>query len=337
MNYDVLEEDPSFPEYDGAPTRKLDYLGYAPCPFRHEMRRRMNVFFRKHQVEFGKVEWFSPSGCGEGNDPYDLIWKEGTAESMPDVISDGGHSDFFTREGHERWIASGVYGPIDKGDLKIRPELADAGIEDPLGAMHMYASFPSVIMVDKQKLGFRPMPKSWADLGNPIYKDDISMSGWDGDIPDVLLFNTWKNFGEKGLKALGRNVKNYWSPAQMAKAAGSFNPDGTAIYILNLFFAKGNHHEDKVEIVWPSEGAWFNPLTILAKRERSPASRLPIDFLLSEDWARFLANVGVPPVHEFPGQKPLPGKMSWMGWDFIRSHDLEDLRPKLNKIFHDAR
>jgi len=337
MQYDVLEENPTFPEYEGAPVRNLDYLGYAPCPFRHELQRRMNLHFRQNESSYGPIEWFSPSGCGESNDPYDLIWKEGSEESMPGVISDGGSSDFFRREGFERWIQSGVYGPIDKGDLTIRPELEEAGIEDPLEAMHMYATFPSVFLVDKQVLGERPLPRRWGDLADPIYKGDIITSGHHGDLPDVLLFNTWKHFGGEGLVALGRNVKDFWSPAQMAKTAGSRSPSGAAIYVLNLFFALGNHHKETVELVWPEEGAWFNPLMILAKRGRRPVSQLPIDFLLSAEWGNYLSSIGVPPVHVFPGQKPLPGKLSWMGWDFARDNDLDRLRPELNALFESER
>lgn len=334
---DILEESPIFPESEGSPLRKLDYLGYAPCPIRHEMQRRMHAFFRKNEAEFGKLEWFSPAGCGASNDPYDLIWKTENEADMPSVMSDGGSSDFFRKEGHERWIKSGVYGHIDLGGATMRKEFMDAGAIDPLGAMHMYAAFPSVIMVDLQKLGNRPMPKNWCDICNPIYKGDVTISGWEDEIPDVLLFNMWKNYGEDALSSLAKNIKNFWAPAQMAKTAGSGSTDGTAIYALNYFFAKGNPRDDKVKIVWPEDGAWFSPLTFLAKRDRRPVSGLPIDFLTGADWARFLDGAGVPAAYSYEGQKPLLGKLSWMGWDFIRNNDLDALRPKLNGIFMNAR
>jgi ABC-type Fe3+ transport system substrate-binding protein len=334
---DILEEIPTFPESEGSPIRKLDYLGYAPCPIRHEMQRRMNAFFKQHEAEFGKLEWFSPGGCGGANDPYDLIWKSSDADGMPDVISDGGSSDFFRKEGHERWIKSGVYGALDMSGFKIRQEYAEAGIVDPLGAMHIYGSFPSVIMVDKQRLGNRPMPKSWADLQNPIYMGDITISGWEDEVPDPLLFNMWKNYGESGLSGFAKNIKNFWAPALMAKTAGGGSTEGTAIYVLSLFYALGNPRDDKVQIVWPEEGAWFTPLTFLAKSKRRPASQLPIDFLTGVEWARYLDKAGAPAVLAYSGQKPLPGKLSWMGWDFIRNNDLDALRPVLNGIFQDAR
>lgn len=334
---DTLNESPIFPECEGAPLRKLDYLGYAPCPVRHEMQRRMHTFFQRNEAEFGKLEWFSPSGCGAANDPYDLIWKTANADEMPSVISDGGSSDFFRKEGHERWIKSGVYGRLKLDGVSMRPEYIAAGAEDPMGALTMYAAFPSVFMVDMQKLGNRPVPKSWAELGDPIYKNDVTISGWEDEVPDPIIFNLWKNYGQKGIENFARNIKNFWAPAQMAKTAGSSSTEGTAIYVLSLFFALGNPRDDKVRIVWPEEGAWFSPLTVLAKPERKPVSRLPIDFLTSTDWAQFLDKVGAPSAFTYPGQKPLPGKLGWMGWDFIRGNDLDALRPKLNGIFLNAR
>jgi ABC-type Fe3+ transport system substrate-binding protein len=334
---DILEETHTFPESDGAPVRKLDYLGYSPCPIRNEMQRRAHAFFREREAESGRLEWYSPGGCGSANDPYETMWQSTDEADMPGVISDGGNSDFFRREMHERWIESGVYGPIDRSGLTMRAEYAAAGAEDPLGAMNMYGAFPSVMMVDLTRLGSRPMPKRWEDLGNPIYKGDISISGWEDEIPDPLLFNTWKTYGEKGLQAFAKNIKNFWAPAQMAKTAGSGSTEGTAIYVLSLFFALANPRDDKVRIVWPEEGAWFTSLSFQAKRRRRPVSRLAIDFLTSAEWAKFLDKAGVPAVFAYPGQKPLPGMLSWVGWDFIRNNDLDVLRPRLNGVFINAR
>ncbi|MEM8550390.1 MAG: ABC transporter substrate-binding protein, partial [Verrucomicrobiota bacterium] len=321
--------------------RRLDYLGYAPCPIRAEMQRRMHAYYYTHESEFGQLEWFSPDGCFHGsgdNDPYDETWKEGSQEEMPGVMSDGGSSDFLTRHGHERWIASGIYGSVQKPELQVRPELAEAGIDDPLDAMHLYATFPSVILVDRERLGDRPVPQSWADLGDTQYQGDLTLAGHDGGkLSDNLLFNTWMRYGDDGLAALARNAKQFWSPAQMVKAAGSRHPDGTALYCLNLFFAVSRRRAEKVDIVWPQEGAYFQPLMVLGKTSRRPVSQLAIDFLYSENWARYLDQVGFPAMRAYDGQKPLPGKLSWTGWDFLRKHDLEALRLRLNGVFHSAR
>ncbi|MDQ8205096.1 ABC transporter substrate-binding protein [Pelagicoccus sp. SDUM812003] len=341
MQTELLDEEPSFPENEDGLPRKLDYLGYAPCPIRKEMQRRMHAYFRAHEAEFGQVDWFSPDGCfhgGSDNDPYDETWKTGSEEEMPGVMSDGGSSDFFTTIGRQRWIDSEIYGPIEKPSFELRPEIVEAGIDDPLGAMNLYATFPTVLLVDREKLGDKPAPKRWQDLADPIYRGDITLAGHDDSkLSDNMLFNTWIRFGNEGLEALARNAKQFWSPAQMVKAAGARHPDGTSIYCLNYFFAKGRRRSEKVEILWPEEGAFFQPLMVMGKRGRRPVSQLPIDYLYSEDWAQYLDSVGFPAVRSYPGQKPLPGKLSWTGWDFLRNNDLEALRDELNAVFKEAR
>jgi len=336
---DVLEEIPDFPENEGGALRKLDFLGYAPCPIRTEMQRRMHAFYTRNEAEFGRIDWYSPGSCGSDGDPYDLIWKTDDPGEMPSVISDGGSSDFFRSEGFEKWIKTGVFGSLGRALPGLRPEVIDA--EDPLGAMHMYAAFPAVMLVDLEKLGNRPVPRGWEDLQDTIYSGDITLGGHggDGNVSDQLLFNTWKNFGEAGLRKFAANVKNFWPPAHMAKMAGSGHSDGTAIYILNLFFARSNRHEDKVRLVWPCEGAWFNPLTVLAKSpdRRRAASNLPIDFLFSREWSEYLDTVGLPSTRRHPGLKPLPGKLSWIGWDLVRNMDMDVLRPRLQGIFNEAK
>ncbi|WP_309400116.1 ABC transporter substrate-binding protein [Cerasicoccus maritimus] len=341
MNTDFYDEDPSFPENENNVARKLDYLGYAPCPIRAEMQRRMHAYYKAQAPEFGAIDWFSPAGCfhgGRENDPYDTTWETGAEDDMPGVMSDGGSSDFFTELGHKRWIESGVYGAIEKPEIAIRPELAEADIIDPLGAMHLYATFPTVMLVDREKLGDKPMPKRWEDLSNPVYEGDITLAGHsDGKLADNTLFNTWKRYGDEGLIGLGRNVRQFWSPAKIVKAAGARHPEGTSIYCLNYFFASSRRRAEKVELVWPEEGAYFQPLMVLGKRGRRPVSQLAIDFLYGENWAKYLDSVGFPCVRTYAGQKPLPGKLAWTGWDFIRGHNLEELRTRLNEVFTNAR
>lgn len=331
---DPQEEIPSFPETYGAKPRALDYLGYAPCPIRQEMQRQLHQHFRRHEAEFGPVEWFSPNGCG-GDDPYDLVWQNGTEESLPGLISDGGNSDFFKPEAHRRWIESGILSPIATDGLEVRPELAEAGIVDPCGGITIYGAFPSVLLVDHDKLKGRPAPRSWQDLLDPIYQGDVTIAGHHGRAPDVLLFNTWKNHGDEGVKALARNVAEFSPPARMAKIAGLGSPQGTAVYVLNGFFAKAVRGP-AAEVIWPEEGAWFNPLMLLAKRSRRPASDLALRYLLGPEWAAYIESVGIPFAYRQPGQQPLPGRLSWMGWDFIRSHDLDTLRDDLLATFNAA-
>ena len=188
-----------------------------------------------------------------------------------------------------------------------------------------------VILVDKKRLGSRPLPKTWADLLHPQFNRDIIISGEEGDIHESFLFGLHKDHGEAGLAALGANVSNFMHPAEMAKTAGSENPKGAALYILPWFFARSTPHRDRTSVVWPEEGAYLSPLYLFQKRNARPEARLARDFLCGEAWAAHLAKVGLAPARA--GSPPLPGKLRWLGWDYVRNHDLEALRAPLNAAF----
>jgi hypothetical protein len=63
-----------------------------------------------------------------------------------------------------------------------------------------------------------------------------------------------------------------------------------------------------------------------------------LDFLTGPEWAAFMTKVCFPP-SAFHGEStpPLPGKLKWLGWDYLRSNDLEALNAPLNAAFSKGR
>lgn len=330
---DTLNEEPVFPEKETGVRRKLDYLGYAPCPIRAEMRRRMHKRFEDERAD-GRPSplWYVPSGCHESN-VYDDIWKVEDPAELPGVVSEVGIGDFLQPAFVERFFEGGLLSaPVS---ALVREEYKEAGLADPTGLYHVYGVLPYLILVDRKRLGSRAVPETWSDLFQPCYKNDIIINGWENDIQEALLFNMNKDFGEEGLASLGANVKDFWHPADMAKAAGTENPKGAALYVLPWFFAKSAPHTDRTLLVWPKEGAYVTPLYVLTKKERSEAARSPLDFLTGPSWAAFLAKAGFPPART--DAPSLPGKLRWIGWEYARSRDMEALRAPLNAAFMKGR
>lgn len=322
----VLAEDPQFPETETGVRRKLHYLGFAPCPVRSEMRRRLQRCFHAHEAKTGeKAEWYVPAGCREPT-VYDDLWKTTDASELPDVISEVGFGGYNRPEFRERWLDTGLYEEID--DTEVRPEFREGGLADPLRLHRIYGVLPEILLVDLVRLGDRPMPRTWEDVLHPRFARDVIIGGELGEIRESLLFGLHHQFGESGLEALGRNVRDFMHPAKMAKTAGSDSPSGAAVYITPTFFANGAPHRDKVRHVWPEEGAYCMPFYLLRKKGARPAGCVAFDFLSGPDWAAHLARVGLAPARA--GSPPLPGRLHWCGWDFVRSHDLEPMRAPLN-------
>ena len=331
---DLSNEEPVFPEAENGLKRSLDYLGYAPCPIRADIRRRLHRRFEAERLRTGlEPKWFMPTGCADP-DPYEEIWGSDDEAGMPALISEGGIADILRPAFVRRWVDTGVYGPLPSTP-KLRAEFEEAGMRDPAGVYHIYGVFSQVILVDLKRLGDRPLPSTWADLLDPVYRKDVIIGGEEGDISDVVLFNFHKEFGEPGLEALGRNVRDFWNSAQMARTAGTENPKGAALYVVPWFFASGNPHKERTRIVWPADGVLSMPLFLIGKPQSTPAARLAFDFFTGPECAAFMAQVHFPPSLDFGASTPaLPGKLKWLGWDYLRGHgDLNDLRAPLNAAF----
>lgn len=264
----ILNEEPVFPESDDGRRRQLDYLGYAPCPVRAEMRRQMHRFFRTQRpVGVDEPKWFVPSSCHDAN-VYDGLWETEDESALPGVISEVGLGDFNRPQFLRRWLDTDTFAAIS--DDEVRPEFHAAGLVDPKKKHRVFGVIPEVILVDLKRLGNRPRPRTWTDLLDLRFQRDVIISGEEGDIHESFLFGLHKDHGEAALTALGRNVVNFMHPAEMAKTAGTENPKGAALYILPLFFALGCPRRDGTAIIWPEEGVYLNPLYLFRKHTARP-------------------------------------------------------------------
>jgi Bacterial extracellular solute-binding protein len=326
---DLLNDDPVFPETENNQRRRLDFLGHAPCPIRNELRQRLHRNFRALEAKGGAVPaWFMPAGCHSPN-PYDELWQTTDAAELPGLISENGFGDYNRPEFVQRWFDTGVFGMIEGG--AIRPEFHEAGLIDPKGQFRVYGAVPEVLLVDLNRLGDRPLPRSWEDVLHPKFRHDVIISGEPGEIHESLVHGLGRDHGEAGLAALGANVRDFCHPAEMAKMAGTPNPKGAALYILPNFFAKSCPHREATRIVWPEEGAYLNPLYLFRKTDAAPAASVAQDYLCGPDWSAHLAKIGFAPARA--DAPPLPGKLRWVGWDYVRTQDLAAVAATMNAAF----
>ncbi|MBK8479157.1 MAG: ABC transporter substrate-binding protein [Opitutaceae bacterium] len=326
---DLTNDDPVFPETENNQRRRLDFLGHAPCPLRNELRQRLHRHFRALEAKGEEVPaWFMPAGCHSPN-PYDELWLIEDAAGLPDVISENGFGDYNRPEFLRRWFDTGMFGRVEAGS--IRPEFHEAGLVDPKGQFHVYGAVPEVLLVDLARLGDRPVPRTWADVLHPRFRHEVIISGEPGEIHESIVYGLGRDHGEAGLAALGANVREFFHPAEMAKMAGTANPKGAALYILPNFFAKSCPHRAATRIVWPEEGVYLNPLYLFRKAAASPAASAAVDYLTGADWAAHLSKVGFAAGRA--DAPALPGKLRWVGWDYVRTNDLTAVAATMNAAF----
>ena len=121
--------------------------------------------------------------------------------------------------------------------------------------------------------------------------------------------------------------------SRMAKIAGSTETDAEAIFIIPWFFAESGRHPSFVSVIWPEDGAASSPLYFLARESEHQRLAEVIRFFteifptLESSWT--FAPLGFTDTSQIPSEASL----KWIGWDYIREHDINTLRDQLGIRF----
>jgi ABC-type Fe3+ transport system substrate-binding protein len=312
----------------------LNLFALLPCPLKVPLEEAFNGFLATLAAEQRAGLTF----CIEGNANSQIDYAEyadhfETLAEMPDIIITPGFNSFFHPHFVERFIKTGQFASVN--DFSGDRHLAAMGITDPDGHYSMLAMNLLVLVVDRTRLGNRPMPQSWADLLEPEYAKSIAIRGnRDGTFCETLLLSLHKDFGTDGLSRLGRNVAWGWHPSQMVKSAGSGRDDTPAISAMPLFFANNIKKLESVSIVWPADGALVSPVTMLVKAEKREELRYLTDFLTGPEVAGICAGAAFPAVHpEVDNRLPENAAFKWIGWDYVKNHDMKALVADSNAAF----
>lgn len=314
---------------------KLDFMGMVPCPIKPKFREMYEEVNKKYFKETGKQFYsYVPSSCSCDDRTKSLsnILSAESEDEMPDIAVTFGLGDFVNSKIIDKFISKGVYKnviPIEKCSY-----LKEVDMKDPFDAYGIFGVFPTIIMIDKKKIGNLPIPSKWEDLLNPVYKDSICIPGGHGDVASLLPLYIYKEFGNEGLKKLDNNVSNVLHGSRVAQIAGSNKSECAPIYIVSWFFAKACANEN-VEIIWPEDGALIDPLIMMVKKELPTDLNRIKDFLLSKEVSSMLADNYFPSTSPLIENKfPLNPKFKWIGWDYIIDNKMEVLKEEVTKDFN---
>jgi ABC-type Fe3+ transport system substrate-binding protein len=314
----------------------LHFLGYVACPFKQTFKEHMDETLGWYQTRTGiPLHCHIPVGCGD-YDAYDDLWKTESIKEFPDVIASLGFGDFFRTEFVERFVKKGYFHAAWPGS--IHPLFEKAGFRDPDEWYTVYSVWPYVLLIDKKRLGNRPIPRFWKDLLDPQYRDDIIIDGSrDHRVAQVPMLYFFKDHGEQGLIQLAANIRDIWHPAQMVKAAGATGGNGAAIYILPSFFAQARHRPEETPVVWPEDGAISSPVYFLAKATKRMESEAIVQALVSRSLGEKSRRAFFPSLNpEVDNHFPPTASFKWLGWEYIKVNDMEALKQKTTNIFLEA-
>lgn len=327
----------SFSQDDEISVESLDFLGYTYCPIKHIFKECFEEVMQKYlrETQEKNFRYFVPSGCEDEQDPYEEIWKVEDIDDFPDITAATGFGDFFRQEFVDKFINKGYF--KSAGYQQINTNFAATNYEDPNRWYTVYSALPIVMLIDRKKLGSLPIPKEWSDLLNPIYNNNIIIGASQGDVYEDILLYTYKEHGDDGIIKLAANVKAGLHGAQMAKIAGTVNPQGAAIYVIPWLFANACPRTEDTMIVWPADGAIVTPMFLLIKAMQKKNLQPFIDFVMGEKYGQRSADSYFPVLNpDVNNRLPENACFKWLGWDYIRTHSMENLIGHVINVFKKA-
>lgn len=307
-------------------------LAMLPCPLKVPVEE--DFWSRAEAGEWGQTErdLYLFEGNANQTDFYKRVGAFQREEELPDLIISPGISSFFHREFRSRFIDENVFTDVTKGQTHSRFE--EMGLADPTGRYTMLCVNPLVMVVDHTRLGDLPVPRSWAELLKPEYRRKVSVRGQKDTFCETSLLTLRHIYGMEAVEAFGEAAEQGQHPAQMAKMAGTGNPAASAILVMPYFYAQNIVKKDKVEIVWPEEGAIASPVFLLAKASKAKELAPLIDYLSGEHTANMYEKASFPALHPAVESKlPEGAGLLWMGWDMIWNEDIEQVTQSVHNRF----
>jgi ABC-type Fe3+ transport system substrate-binding protein len=291
------------------PKLPMNLLVKTACPVSELFKQKLSEYLAEHKMATGKtVNTFIVDGCSVPHD-YNNFWEQPDIDSLPDIIMSMSFDEIFDKRFIDKYVKTGYFENVLKTPTQdfTAPDFMD-------DSFTLHAGLVMMLLIDEDKLGALPRPKKWADLLKPIYKDKIVGFGNDAlGIFEYPLYYVYKEFGMEGIKTLAENTKSICHAAKMVKLAGSNHKDAEAIYILPLTFATLCKNKN-TSFVFPEDGAWIVPMSILVKKDKVKELDFVIDFILNE-YGQMCADIDA--VSFSPGVTNKIDRnirLEWLGW-----------------------
>jgi ABC-type Fe3+ transport system substrate-binding protein len=317
---------------------RLDFIGQVICPLKSRFKEGYDRVAEEHEKATGRrFRSYVPTVCGgdkrgaEDVNPGDVL-RFMSLGDFPDLAASFDYGDYFSSAFRDRFIGKGNFAAPRRSGVNIN--FSTAGIDDPEGEYFIYGAYPIVFLVDKKKLGRLPVPRTWEDLLDPAYEKNVTISGGHGRVGASVPMHIAKHFGDEGLERLERNVAQAVHPSEMARLAGSASDEGTAIYTIMNFFGKARGTKGETELVWPQDGAIFDPSFFLLKKGKGDEYRVLVDYLAGKEFGEVSALNGFPSACPEVDNRLVAGaSLQWLGWDFVRSTDMDAFKKRVSAPF----
>lgn len=310
--------------------QELDFLALMPCALKVPFEELFINYVRFQQEKGQSFECLIESNVNNDLNFFTRLASCTSIDQLPQIMMAPGFNRFFYRSFTERFLDEFV----TVGSWESNSHKQELGLHDPDNHYTIPCFNPTLLLVDRTVHEDLPIPKRWEDILEPEYEGLVALRGHQlSNFCEGVLLNTYKDHGEEGVKKLGRAVKTGLHPSQMVKYAGSGKKEAPVISTVPYSFARLVKTSELVSLVWPEDGAILNPLVMLVKA--SSISKLGAlgEFIAGPEIGQVFSSTRFPSFHALVNNDfPPEARFKWLGWDFIKQNDLEELIPRLHQI-----
>ena len=206
------------------------------------------------------------------------------------------------------------------GDLLSNSDFSE--FKDPKGMYDIYSCIPLVMVVDMNQAKGRKPPESFSDLLSSHYENSIAFPD-DGHMFDgIILTYVHQVAGDEGILKLRKNIRAIVHPSQMIKP-GAIEGEKPYIYLLPWIFGEIKSRQPGMKLIWFSDGAPILPLVVTAKN--TPEAKRIMSVLGAADAGKVFRENGFFPSNVTGVNNDLPGKLRFVGWDYIYDPALPEI------------
>ncbi|ADL50194.1 ABC transporter substrate-binding protein [Clostridium cellulovorans] len=312
----------------------IKIAGVLPCPVKAPLTEAFEGWVNNQNFDY-KLE-YELKAASMGISWLKDALMEQSKEQLPDLFISAGFELFFDKKLFGKYKAEDMF--EDLTDFEHYNEDFENDyikLKDPNRQYSIVGVVAAVFLVNVEELSGRKIPTSWEDILQEEFENSVSLPIADFDLFNSILLNIYKNYGEDGVRRLGKSLKKSMHPSEMVKShIKKF--DKPTITIMPYFFTKMVKEDGPMVPVWPKEGAIVSPIFMLSKKSKKAELKPIVDFFASKEIGEILSHNG-----RFPSVNPevdnmisKENKYMWLGWDYIKEKDISVEIKKSLDIFN---
>jgi ABC-type Fe3+ transport system substrate-binding protein len=301
----------------------VDFIGNVAFSLNRAFEEHLAYVKSDFSRTTGKSFYYKVTPVCEEDSLNSIISNE-CDDDLPALIATIGFEAIFNYEFVKKNVRKQIYG--SGWNSTVNSLFESAGLVDPYGIYGIHAVTPYVFLVDLQKLSGRPCPNTWEDLLDSRYAGDIVVNGSATDFSYILLLYIYMEFGDSGLKQLSRNVREAMHGACIARYFGTEKASSPAVAVLPWLFAQSCPRKKNTLVIWPEDGAIVSPMIVLKKFSCDKSMYEICSRIFGSRFGK-MAVTACFPYAGAGGEDGISsnGKLKWLGWNFIREHDMMQL------------